>query len=182
MLVLLNPTFVLFLSWPWEQFLHQPQLASWGESGDGCSSVSEVQMSTRAGIANCCDSLITWTVSVGFTHGPFFILQSAVVCRQAACRWSLWFLSLVRSKPCGRYSSIQCFQEVIPKWFVLLWCLKECLLIKNTLISFTNEGTVDGWKWNMKTFYPQLAAFDIRWKEKIRINTKHYLLKVLCSK
>jgi len=34
----------------------------------------------------------------------------------------------------------------------------------------------------MKTFYPQLDAFYIRWKEKIRINTKHYLLKVLCSK
>ena len=94
-LILLNPAFILFLSWPWEQFLHQPQLTSWGKIGDRCSSASEVQTSARAGIANCCDTLITWTVSVGFTHGPFFIRQSAVVCRQAACKWSLWFLWLV---------------------------------------------------------------------------------------
>lgn len=83
LLILLNPAFILFLSQPWEQFLQQPQLTSWGEIRHGWSSASEIQMSARAGIASCCDTLTTWTVSVGFTHWPFFVLQSAVVCRQS---------------------------------------------------------------------------------------------------
>lgn len=180
--MLLNSAFIFFLSWPWEPFLHQPQLTSWGETRDECSSASEVQISTRAGVANCCEACATWTVALGFTRWPFFMLQHAVVCRRlrgsGPCDSCCWCYS----KPCGRYSSIQCFREVMPKWFVLLWSLKECWLIKKTLISFTNEGAVDRWMWNTKTLYPQLAAFDIRWEEKIRINTKHYLLKVLCSK
>lgn len=52
-LILLNLAFILFLSWPREQFLHQLQLTSWGETGGRCSSASAVQMSARAGIADC---------------------------------------------------------------------------------------------------------------------------------
>lgn len=95
-LILLNPAVTVFLSWPWEQFLHQPQLASRGAIGDGCSSASETQMSARAGIADRCDALI---YHIGCSSGihPLAILYAGKCCcpRQAAGKWSLRFLWLV---------------------------------------------------------------------------------------